>query len=155
AFTEDFVKRLSGAEISAFSIENLESRDSPYVDRVKLRAAGYGQRAGSRILLQPAVLGRGAEALFSSSTLIYHLFFPVAWIEADIATLELPEGYEAESDNGPVGAALSSTALYAGKVTLASDGHQLTYTRNFAFGARSTILYPPDDYRAVKSFFDT
>jgi hypothetical protein len=155
AFTEDFVKRLPGAEISAFSIENLENLEAPYVIRFKLRAAGYGQRAGSRILLQPAVLQRGADALFSSSARKYHLYFPFAWSEEDTVTIELPEGYEAESGNGPVGAALSSTALYAGNVALASDMHQLTYTRNFTFGARSTILYPPDDYRAVKAFFDT
>jgi len=155
AFTEDFVKRLPGAEISAFSIENLENPDAPYVIRFKVRAAGYGQRAGSRILLQPAVLQRGADALFSAGTRKYHMYFPFAWSEEDTVKIELPEGYEAESGDAPIGATLSSTALYAGKVSLSEDAHQLTYTRNFAFGARGSILYPPDDYRAIKSFFDT
>jgi uncharacterized protein DUF3857/transglutaminase superfamily protein len=155
AFTEDFVKRLPGSEISAFSIEHVDDIEAPYVIHFTLRAVGYGQRVGSRILLQPAVLERGADALFSASARKYHMYFPFAWSEEDTVTIDLPEGFEVEPDNGPVSAALDVTSLYAGKVAISSDRHQLTYTRNFGFGARGSILYQPADYKAVKAFFDT
>lgn len=155
AFTEDFVKRLPGAQISAFTVANLDNAEAPYTIRFKLRAPGYGQRTGSRLFLQPAIIQRGAEARFSASTRQYHVYFPYAWSEEDVVTIELPEGYEVETDAGPAPTGLNggNAGAYLPKITLSPDGRRVIYSRAFALGYRGSLLFPPSDYDAVKGFF--
>jgi transglutaminase-like putative cysteine protease len=155
AFIEDFVKRLPGAQISGFSITNLEDAEAPYTIRFKLRAPGYGQRTGSRLFVQPAVIQRGAEAMFSSSTRQYHVYFPYAWSEEDTVTIDMPEGYEVETDAGPVPSALNggAAAAYLPKITVSPDARRVTYSRSLAFGYKGNLLYQPSDYQAIKAFF--
>jgi Domain of Unknown Function with PDB structure (DUF3857) len=153
-FKEDMVKRLPGAELSAFAVENRDNLDAPYVIRFKLRVPGYGQRAGSRLLVQPALMQRGAEAMLSAATRQYHLYFPFAWSEQDTVTIDLPDGYEIESDPGPQPASLNggSVALYEPKIAVSAQDRRATYTRWFEFGGRGNILFQPADYGAVKNF---
>lgn len=155
AFIEDFVKRLPGAQISGFTTANVDNPEAPYTIRFKLRAPGYGQRAGSRLLLQPAVIQRGAEAMFAASARQYHIYFPYAWSEDDTITIEMPEGYEVEADAGPMPSALNggSAAAYLPKVAVSPDSRRVTYTRGFAFGYKGNLLFQPADYQAIKSFF--
>jgi transglutaminase-like putative cysteine protease len=154
-FTEDFVKRLPGAELSAFTIANLDNPEDPYTIRFKLRAPGYGQRTGSRLFVQPAVIQRGAEAIFTASARQYHVYFPFAYSEEDTVTIELPEGYEVEADSGPATGALNggTIAFYLPKVAVSPDMRRVTYTRSLAFGGNGNLLFQVPDYAAVKGFF--
>lgn len=153
-FREDLVKRLPGAEISNFTVENLENPEAPYIVRFALKAPGYGQRAGSRLLVQPAIMQHGAEALFTASTRHYHVYLPFAWSEQDTITIDFPQDYEVEADAGPTPTGLDggNAASYFARVVTAPDAPRFTYTRTFFIGARGTILFPPDDYNSVKSF---
>jgi len=154
-FTEDFVKRLPGAELSGVAIENLDNPEAPYTIRFKLRAPGYGQRTGSRLFVQPAVMQRGAEAMFPASARQYHVYFPFAWSESDTVTIDLPEGYEAEADAGPEPTALSggSAGSYFPRVVISPDARRITFTRGLVFGTRGNLLYQPSDYAAIRAFF--
>ena len=155
-FTEDFVKRLPGAQISNFAIENLDKPDEPFTIRFTLRAPGYGQRTGARMFLQPAVVQRGAEALFTSASRQTHVYFPFAWSEQDTVTIDLPAGYIVEADEGPRSLSVGDgpIGLYAAKVASAGDGKRVTYTRQFFMGGRGQLLFQPSDYGSVKGFFD-
>jgi hypothetical protein len=155
AFVEDFVKRVPGAELSGFTIGNLDNPEAPYTMRFKLRAPGYAQRTGSRLFVQPAVMQRGAEAMFPASARQHQIYFPYAWSEEDTVTIDLPEGYEVESDAGPQPDRLNDGTLasYVPKIALAPDARRVTYTRTFAFGGKGALLFQASDYPVVKSFF--
>jgi transglutaminase-like putative cysteine protease len=155
SFVEDFVKRVPGAELSGFTIGNLENPEAPYTMRFKLRAPGYAQRTGSRLFVQPAVMQRGGEAVFSASARQYQVYFPYAWSEEDTVTIELPDGYEMESDAGPQPDRINEGAIasYVPKIAIAPDSRRVTYTRTFAFGAKGALLFPASDYQVVKAFF--
>jgi len=154
-FKEDLTKRIPGAEIGSFAIENFENAEAPYIVRFGLRVPGYGQRAGSRLLVQPALLQRGVDAIFSASARQYQIYFPFAWSELDKVTIEFPQGYELEPDLGPSPASIDAgrTASYFASITTAFDAPRLTYTRSFYIGARGGILFQPSDYNALKTFF--
>jgi Domain of Unknown Function with PDB structure (DUF3857)/Transglutaminase-like superfamily len=153
-FAEDYGKRVPGAELSGFSFENLDNPEVPYTVRFKLRAPGYGQRTGSRMLVQPAVFERGAEARFSASTRQYHMYFPFAWGEQDTVTIDLPDGYAGDGELEPQGAGLGDgTGFYRANVTLSPDARRVTYTRSFFFGAKGALLFQPSEYNSVKAFF--
>jgi hypothetical protein len=155
AFTEDFVKRLPGAELTAFAFENADNPEAPYTIRFKLRAPGYGQRTGSRMFVQPAVIQRGAAALFTASTRQHRVYFPYTWTEQDTVTIDLPEGYEVEPDASPEPLALNGGALgvYFAKVAVSPETRRATYTRTFSFGGRGSILFQAADYNTLKTFF--
>jgi hypothetical protein len=155
AFAEDFVKRLPGAQLSEFTVTHLDNPEMPYTIRFKLRAPGYGQRTGSRLFVQPAVIQRGAEAMFTASTRQYHVYFPYAWSEEDTITIEVPEGYEVETDAGPQPMALNggAAASYLPRIAISPDARRITYSRAFAFGYKGNLLFQPADYDAIKSFF--
>jgi transglutaminase-like putative cysteine protease len=153
-FTEEIVNRLPTAELSGFTIDNADDAEAPYVVRFRLRVPGYGQRTGSRLFVQPAVMQRGAEALFTDSTRRHHVYFPYAWSEQDTVTIELPDGYIAEEAAGPAVFGLGQgSTLYSPKVQMAADGRRVNYTRSLFVGAQGNILFRPDDYKEVKSFF--
>jgi transglutaminase-like putative cysteine protease len=155
AFVEDFMKRVPGAELSGFAIKNLDNPEAPYTMSFKLRAPGYAQRTGSRLFFQPAIMQRGAEAMFSASARQYQIYFPYAWSEADTVTIDLPDGYEIESGAGPQPDRINdgTVAFYEPKITIGPDGRRVTYTRELAFGAQGALLFQAADYPVVKAFF--
>lgn len=155
AFAEDFVKRLPGAVLSGVSFGNMDNPEAPYTISFKLRAPGYGQRTGSRLFVQPAVIQRGAEAMFPASARQYHVYFPYAWSEQDTVTIDLPDTYEAEADAGPEPTALNggNAGSYFPKVAISPDARRITFTRGLVFGTRGSLLYQPSDYAAIKAFF--
>jgi hypothetical protein len=155
AFVEDFVKRVPGAELSGFAIKHLDNPEAPYTMSFKLRASGYAQRTGSRLFVQPAIMQRGVEAMFSASARQYQIYFPYAWSEEDIVTIDLPDGYEVESDAGPQPDRLNNGAIasYEPRIALGPDGRRVTYRRSLAFGAKGALLFQAVDYPVVKSFF--
>lgn len=153
-FSDEFVRRLPGAELSGVAIENIDNAEAPYLVRFRLRVPGYGQRTGSRLFVQPAVMQRGAEALFTAGARQHHIYFPFAWSEQDTITIDLPDGYEVEDAGAPGTIALGQgIGLYAPKLQMSGDGRRATYTRSLFVGAQGNILFQSGDYASVKSFF--
>jgi transglutaminase-like putative cysteine protease len=154
-FVEDFVKRVPGAELSGFTIGNLDNPEAPYTMRFTLRAPGYAQRTGSRLFVQPAIMQRGGEATFSASARQYQVYFPYAWSEEDTVTIELPDGYEVESDAGPQPDRINEGAVasYLPTIAVAPDSRRVTYTRSLAFGGKGALMFQTTDYPVVKAFF--
>src|SRR4029078_12300917 len=59
--------RISTAEISAVSIENLEDSSKPLIESYKVRVPNYAQKTGKRLFLQPGFFEYGSNPLFSSA----------------------------------------------------------------------------------------
>jgi hypothetical protein len=157
SFTEDFVKRLPGAQLSNVVIENSEKPDDTYTIRFSLRVPGYGQRTGTRMFVQPALVQRGAEAVFSAANRQTHVYFPYAWSEQDTVTIQLPAGYTLEAGNAPETLSLGDggeIGLYAVKISQTSGVKSVTYSRTFSIGGGGRILFPPTEYASLKGFFD-
>ena len=65
-FREFVTKRLPGAELSEVRIENIADPSQPYTNTYKIRLTGYAQRAGNRLILQPAIFQKGGTQTFAA-----------------------------------------------------------------------------------------
>jgi transglutaminase-like putative cysteine protease len=155
-FREALEADIAGVELSELAFENHEQPNEPYRVRVTLRAPGYAQRAGSRLLVQPALLHRARDARFPSPTRQHPIYLPYAWAEEDALTFRLPDGWELEPDGGPKGMGLDggATANYSRAVTAGQD-RTFTFSRSFMVGAQGRIFFPREAYGGLKVFFDS
>jgi hypothetical protein len=155
AFSESIAKRLPGSEVSNVAIENFDDPELPYVVKYALTVPNYAQRTGSRLFVQPAVLQRGIDALFSSASRTYAIYFPYPYREQDTITIELPAGYDVEPDAAQGGFALAVNAgYYKGELAVDNTRRRATFTRQFFIGGQGRIIFQTADYSAVKKFFD-
>jgi hypothetical protein len=146
---EFVIRRLPAAELSDVRIENIPDPSKPYTNAYQLRIPGYAQRAGARLILQPAIFQQGNTQTFAAATRKSRLHFPFAWNEEDVVTIQLPEGYapEAALARQPLDA---GAAKYHGQLTL--DGSRLTFKRTLTLstsGVFETSIYPP-----FRAFFE-
>lgn len=146
--------RMDTAEISNIRIENVKDPVKPFVYEYHVRIAGYAQRTGKRLFLQPAFFQRGASALFNTSTRKYEIYFHYPWAEEDEVIIELPAGFVLDSPESPESFSGQNISDY--KVTLGTDKDQrvLVYRRKFFFGADGSILFPAANYELLKRYFD-
>jgi hypothetical protein len=141
--------RLSAAEVTAVSFENLEDAEKPLVLTYHVRVPGYAARTGKRLFLGPSYFRRGRAALFPSSARELPIFFPFQWSESDEVSLELPDGFVAEGVASPQALSMGKTASYAAELT--AEGRMLKYTRQFTFSGE---LFEPSSYPDLKKVFD-
>jgi len=155
AIKEDIKSRMSTADVSNISIENLTDPEKPMVCRYKISVPNYAQKTGSRLFLQPGVFEYGTTALFTSDMRQYDVYFPFPWSETDDITIKLPEGYEIDSGETPADIA-DNSGIAALQINIAVDqkNGRLMYKRDFFFGGRDNILFSVDNYSLVKAFFD-
>jgi hypothetical protein len=152
---EQLKTRFSTAEISEVKIENLTETSKPLVHSYKIRIPAYSQKTGKRLFLQPGFFEYGAEALFSSATRKYDIFFRYPWSEADKITIQLPAGFELDNADAPASLTdaqkISSLQI---KISMDSAKNALIYDRKFYFGGGNNTLFPAASYVAVKGLFD-
>lgn len=147
--TELITKRLPGAEVSAVRIENIPDPSKPYTNTYKLRIPGYAQRAGNRLILQPAIFQKGVTQTFSAPQRKTRLHFPFAWNEEDAVTIELPAGYAPEADINRVGFDVGA-AKYQPRLSLV--GSTLTFSRDLSMATSG--LFEIDVYQPFRAFFE-
>ena len=66
-YKDELSKMYPDAEISGTRIENASDPEKPLALHYHLKSAGYAQRTGKRMLLQPFFFQRGAAPMFSAS----------------------------------------------------------------------------------------
>lgn len=142
-------KRLPGAELSDVRIENIPDPSKPYTNAYKIRIPGYAQRAGNRLILQPAIFQRGVTQTFAATQRKTRLHFPFAWSEADVVTIQLPEGYAPEEPTGRPGFD-AGAAKYERQLTFA--GSKLTFTRGLTLATSG--LFEVNIYQPFRAFFE-
>ncbi len=152
---EEVKKRISAAEISAISIENVNDPEKPFIYQYKIRVPNYAQKTGKRLFLQPGFFEHGENPLFSSASRKYDIYFQYPWSENDDIEIELPTNFEADSlekldeiaDSGKI----SRLKIDIG---VNKDQTVMKYNRQFYFGGGGTILFPASAYPQLKSLFD-
>lgn len=142
--------RWPGAELSDIRIENIPDPSQPYVNSFTVRIPGFAQRAGQRLILQPAVFQKGITQTFAAAQRTTQLHFPFAFSEQDDVTITLPDGYTMQESAGPkpinAGAGLYTPSLSA-------NGSTITYSRKMSLsapGVYATTLYGP-----LRTFYES
>jgi hypothetical protein len=153
---QELVKgRMSTAELSNIKIESVSDPGKPFVYQYHVRVAGYAQRTGKRLFLQPEFFEHGLTPVFSGSDRKNEIYFHYPWSEEDNVSIALPEGYALDNADAPAPFAVGGTSAYSPTIAVASDGKSLIYKRSFFFGGGDGILFPADSYGQLKSVFDT
>jgi Domain of Unknown Function with PDB structure (DUF3857)/Transglutaminase-like superfamily len=153
SYKDELAKTYPNAEISAVRIGNAGDPEKPLMLHYHLKAAGYAQRTGKRLLLQPFFFERGAVPMFSASERKYPVFFPYAWAEHDSVTFELPAGFTLDHADAPGSLNFGPPGSYDVKI-MTRGAHELILDRDFTFGQEGRILFGEDVYPKIKSIFD-
>ena len=156
-FKADFKRRMSTAEISDLVIENISNPNKPVVYAFKIRVPGYAQKTGKRLFLQPGLFEHGEPPVFSSATRKYAIYFHYPWSEKDHLTIDLPAGFALDNADTPPPIRPEMTQGICAqtiKMGVTTDGRTLVYDRTFFFGGGGNILFPAQNYAALKTLFD-
>jgi hypothetical protein len=147
--------RMSSAEVTAISFENLDAINKPVVELYHVRVPGYAQRTGKRLFIQPNFFKMGARPEFVGTTRKYDIFFSYPWSENDEISIEWPAGFDLDNVDAP-GEVADPRKIGQLVVRMTADRKQniLTYSRKFHFGGDGGILYGAAAYPALKSLFD-
>jgi len=147
--------KISAAEVSSISIENINASEKPFVYQYKVRVPNYAQKTGKRLFLQPGFFEYGANPLFSSATRKYDIFFRYPWSEDDQIEIELPKGFSLDNADSPSDIAdPNQIGLLKINMGINKEGTLLTYSRKFYFGGGGNVLFPVRAYQPLKNMFD-
>jgi len=146
--------RLSTAELTNISIENVTDPAKPFIYKYHVRIPEYAQHTGKRLFLQPAYFEKGISALFATSTRRYPIYFHYPWAEDDRVSITLPKDYALDNADSPPPFTAGAVSKYEVTMGLTKDETTLVYMRKFFFGGNDVILFPAERYTAVKNLFD-
>jgi Domain of Unknown Function with PDB structure (DUF3857)/Transglutaminase-like superfamily len=152
---EEVKGRMSTAELSNISIENINDSAKPFVYNYKVKIPNYAQKTGKRLFLQPGFFEYGESTKFTSATRTYPIYFNFPWSEDDSISIELPAGYSLDSPDAPAGLAdPDKVTSLTFDIEIDKDKRNLTYKRKMFFGGKGNILFPAGAYPAIKNMFD-
>jgi transglutaminase-like putative cysteine protease len=154
-FKERIKQRISNAEISELSIENMDDPEKPLVYTFNIKVPNYGQKTGKRIFFQPGFFEYGNPPAFSTETRNYPIFFHFPWSEDEDIQIQLPDNFSLESADSP-GLVADPQGISKLEIRIGIDkaNNTLVYRRHFEFGNRGYTLFPKDSYQAIKMLFD-
>ena len=153
---EEQVKgRMSTAETSDVTVENLNDTAKPLIYSMKVRIPNYAQRTGQRLFLQPGFFEYGVKPLFSAATREHSIYFAYPWSESDRVEIRLPPGFDLDNPSQP-GPITDPKQIGSLKILLNHDKatNTLLYEREFHFGEGGNVLFPPAAYPILKRMWD-
>jgi hypothetical protein len=147
--------RISTADISDISIENLTDAEKPLVFQYKIRVPNYAQKTGKRMFFQPGFFEYGTNPLFSTATRKYDIYFHYPWSEQDNVEIEYPKTFDLDSADTPETIA-DPARIGMLDISMKADRSNalMIYERKFHFGGNGKILFQPASYQPLKSLFD-
>jgi hypothetical protein len=146
--------RLSTAEITNISLENVMEREKPFIYRFHIRIPDYAQRTGKRLFFQPEFFQKGLNAMFTSNQRKYKIYFRFPYSELDDIEIKLPAGFELEALEGRQPIDAGAVARHEVSLTGSEDRQILSCRRKFFFGGNGGILFDVKDYPTLKQLFD-
>jgi hypothetical protein len=152
---EELKTRLSTAEISDVMIDNVTDPSKSLITRYKIKVPSYAQKTGKRLFIQPGFFEYNKNALFSSGSRKYDIYFHYPWSETDQIEIQLPAGFALDNADTP-GQVADPNRIGSDTVLMQYDhtGNVLKYNRKFYFGNDGNILFPNQSYAALKNLFD-
>jgi Domain of Unknown Function with PDB structure (DUF3857)/Transglutaminase-like superfamily len=153
---EEVKARMSAADLTNISIENIDNYSKPFVYNYKVKVPNYAQKTGKRLFLQPGFFEYGETPQFTSATRTYPIYFNFPWSEDDDISIELPAGYSLDNPDAPGG--LTDTDKITSltfDIKVDNANRKLFYKRNLYFGGKGKILFPAGAYPAIKNMFDS
>ncbi len=152
---EGIKSRISTAEISNLSIENLTDPSKSFSYSYDVLIPNYAQKTGKRLFLQPGFFEYGENPIFSTDSRKYDVYFHYPWAENDEIQIDLPQGFALDNADAPAEIAdpqkISLLNVYIG---IDKKSNSLIYKRKFHFGNGGLILFPVGTYKPLKSLFD-
>ncbi|MBK9436938.1 MAG: DUF3857 domain-containing protein [Chloracidobacterium sp.] len=147
--------RLSTAEISNVSIENVDDIKKTLTKKYTVKVPNYAQKTGKRIFVQPGFFEYGVSPLFKGSSRTYDIFFSYPWSETDSVEIDYPAAYDLDNADAP-GAIFDSEKIASLDIKIGVDAatHFLKYERKFFFGGGGKTLFRVESYPALKGLFD-
>jgi hypothetical protein len=120
-----------------------------------VRIPNYSQKTGKRLFLQPGFFEYGAEALFSSASRKYDIFFRYPWSENDRVEIQMPTGFALDNADAPA-PLKDNQGIGSLDIDIGVDNAKniLVYDRKFHFGGGNNTLFPSTSYPAIKALFD-
>lgn len=154
AIIADIQRRLSTAEVTKVSIENVTDVNKSFAVGYHLRIPGFAQRTGKRIFFQPAFFRSNVAPRFTATERKHPICFQYPFTEIDSVTITLPDGYELESADQPETLSLGRVGGYDVKILTSKDGRMVKHERSLKFGADGSIFFPAAGYATIKRAFD-
>ncbi|HWP45196.1 MAG TPA: transglutaminase domain-containing protein, partial [Blastocatellia bacterium] len=133
---------------SKVSISNLTNPAAPVEASYSFTVPQFASRAGSRLLLRPAMLAHPDESRFPAPRRSNSIYFRYPWSESERMTIESPEGYEVEQLPDPVEIDIGAASYRA---VFSREGRRVIYERRLDVNA---ITFTVAQYPTVKDFFD-
>jgi|HubBroStandDraft_6_1064221.scaffolds.fasta_scaffold96517_2 hypothetical protein len=152
-FKARFTSVYPDAEVSDPKIENADDPEKTLKLTCHLKIAGYAQRTGKRLLLQPLFFQRGVPPLFAAADRHYPVVFPYGWLEQDTVSITLPSGFALDNAGNPGPLDFGPPGSYQLKMVV-KDGHEFVCSRELVFGKGGYLTYPVETYAKVKGVFD-
>ncbi|MEW6210258.1 MAG: DUF3857 and transglutaminase domain-containing protein, partial [Acidobacteriota bacterium] len=122
------------------AVSNLTNAAAPAVTSYSFSVPRFALRAGSRLLLRPALLSHPDETLFTSPRRANRVYLHYPWSESERVVIETPEGFEIEQLPDPVSEDIGAARYRA---TFTRDGTRVIYERNLTV---NDIIFSPDQY---------
>ncbi len=150
---EYFTRIFPDAEVTDVKVENAGDPEKPLKLHCHIKIAGYAQRTGKRILVQPLFFQRGVPPLFAASERHYPIDLRYAWREQDTISITLPEGFVLDHAESPGTYTFGPPGSYDVKMTV-KGGREFVSTRTLIFGKGGALAYAASGYPKVKGVFD-
>lgn len=143
---------IPGVEVLEVHAENFAALDTPLRLKARVRAVGYAERLGNRLLVRPSVFTQMQAPRFKATERRHDIYFPAPFTEVDRVRLSLPDGSILEAAAAPNSRDRRPLTTY--DVSLAvtrGSAPTLIYQREFACLAPKI---PQKHYQAVRAVFD-
>jgi len=153
--TDEIKTKMSTAEISNVSIDNVGDASKLLIKRYKIRIPGYAQKTGKRLFFQPGYFTYGKGALFSGADRKYSIFFQYPWSETDLVEITYPKNFDLDSADAP-GELADPQKIGLLNINIGTDRatNFLQYRRQFHFGGGGNVLFSSQMYAPLKNLFD-
>lgn len=147
--------RISTAEISEISVENVADTEKPFVYQYNVKIPNYAQKTGKRLFLQPGFFEYGVSPTFSTATRQYPIFFHFPWSENDDIEIQLPKDFELDNAEQPNKISdPSKISMLDISIGIEKSKNILKYDRYFYFGNNGKIIFGKEVYTPLKNLFD-
>lgn len=145
---ERLQRYIAGAGVLSVKVENLDNWDADLILDCQWEAAGYGTRAGKRLVVNPNLFSRISAENWTAAERKYPINMQWPFEEIDEVTINLPEGVANVQPLGPANMDAGAVGYY--KAKFARNGNQVKITRHMLM---NFYTFVPNQWGPLKQWF--